>query len=117
LFGYQASTNLRQYYHHGILFFIWATTFIICWGWLNDYIAEKTGSFILTRYIGWLGKNVTAVFVIQWLIIGNLATQIWKTQPVGELIIWCIVILTVTSLLVYIKNRIKKVYYDKKELT
>ena len=117
MFGYQASTNLRQYYHHGILFFIWAITFITCWGWVNHFIAEKTGSFILTRYIGWLGKNVTAVFVIQWLIIGNLATQIWKTQTVGELILWGLGILTVTSLLVYIKYRIKNVLYNRKELT
>lgn len=117
LFGYQASTNLEQYYHHGILFFIWAVTFIICWGWLNSYIAEKSGFFILIRYIGWLGKNVTAIFIIQWLIIGNLATQIWKTQTGGELILWGLGILTVTSLIVYIKNRIKKVYYDRKELT
>jgi len=115
-FGYQESSDLRKYYHHGILFFIWAMTFILCWVWINHYIAEKTGSFIITRYIGWLGKNVTAIFVIQWLIIGNIATQIWKTQTLKELILWGPGILIVTSLLVFLKNRIKTYYSDRKEL-
>ena len=33
----------------------------------------------IIAYIKWLGKNVTLIYIIQWIIIGNIATEIYKS--------------------------------------
>ena len=38
--------------------------------------AHKSKMF---KYITWLGKNVTLIYVIQWIIVGNIGTAIYKT--------------------------------------
>jgi ABC-type iron transport system FetAB permease component len=65
-----------------------------------------TGKSLVMRYIKWLGKNVTAVYVVQWLIIGNIATAIYRTQYPFSLILWFLVIITVSSILTYFYARI-----------
>ncbi len=50
--------------------------------------------------MAWYGKNVTAFYVVQWVIIGNIATWVYKTQSWQFLIIWFIVVLIVSTQLV-----------------
>ena len=72
-FGFNVSANLPMYYHHGFLFYCFTLAFIILWLIVWDFVAAKYNNALL-RFVQWLGKNVTAIYVFQWLIIGNLAT-------------------------------------------
>lgn len=93
------STNLHLYYNHGILFFIWGLFFCLLWIMAFRFILEKaSGSKVLT-YFGWLGRNVTLVYVIQWLIIGNIATAIFRSQPTYMFWVFLAFALLFTSLI------------------
>ena len=59
-------------------------------------------------YLKWLGRHVTLVYVLQWLIIGNVGTAIYKTQSLSELMVWWPLILAVASAGVFVVNRMKQ---------
>lgn len=61
-----------------------------------------------SKRIEWLGINVTAVYVIQWLLIGNIATALFKTQGYLELFGWFTAVLLANSIVVFIWIRIKR---------
>ena len=99
-------TDLPEYYHHGIYPFLWIAGFI---GWLMlvlDRVLKEWPDGRVVRYLCWLGKNVTAVYVIQWLIIGNIATAIYRTQHLLWLFFWFAGILAMSSLLAYLYLRL-----------
>ena len=104
--AFKIITDLPAYYHHHIFLFIWITGFLGIWTWLVEKMEAATGKSLVMRYIKWLGKNVTAVYVVQWLIIGNIATAIYRTQYPFSLILWFLVIITVSSILTYFYARI-----------
>lgn len=98
------TSNLQSYYHHDFLFFIYTTFFLAGWASLA-YLLVNHFSNSVFNYIEWLGKNVTVVYVIQWLIIGNIATSIYKTQNIIETFVWFIIILGLTSAGVWVWNK------------
>jgi uncharacterized membrane protein len=100
-------TDLPFYYHHHIFLFVWMTGFLIIWFWLVYKIDYYAGNTLLLKYIKWLGENVTVVYVIQWLIIGNIATAIYRTQPSLSLLLWFGAILAGTSTISYFYSRLK----------
>ncbi len=101
--GFNISSYLPAYYHHGIVFFFWAVAFmvIITIGVYN-LLSYITPNNIVVKYLAWTGKNVTAFYIIQWLIIGNIATAIYKSQEPATLLIWFIGITAVVSGLVWV---------------
>ena len=100
-YGFRVSTNLTVYYHHGPVFFAWATAFLLLLALSTHYYLNAIQrQYIIINFIAWIGKHVTAFYVFQWLIIGNLATAIFKTQPVFSLPFWFIGITVATALLV-----------------
>ena len=101
------SSNLEEYYHHGAYYFFFVLAFMILWTVLAN---EITNSFNNkgTNYIEWLGKNVTRAYVFQWLIIGNIATAIYKTQNLWQLSFWLLGIIAIVSMLVYVWGLLKK---------
>ena len=109
-FGLDVSSNLHEYYHHGIIYFLFTVVFMIFWLIGSNQITHNFNNGI-TKYVEWLGNNVTTTYVFQWLIIGNISTIIYKTQTWWELIFWLIGILGMVTLLVYgwikIKNQQK----------
>lgn len=101
-FGLRLSTDLIQYYHHNISFFLWSTAFVIFWVYalfLLNKVAENTVFFI---YFQFLGKNVTTIYVFQWLIIGNLGTALYKSQNIWEWVFWIFNITILSSVLTYL---------------
>lgn len=94
------SANLEQYYHHGVFYFFFVLIFIILWASIAHEITIRFNNKF-TAYIEWLGKNVTRAYVFQWLIIGNIATAVYKTQNEFQLSLWLIGILILVSLAVY----------------
>jgi hypothetical protein len=99
--------NLPSYYHHNVFLFIWITGFLGIWTWLVFKMEFFFGKILAIKYFKWLGKNVTVVYVIQWLIIGNIATAIYKTQSLLSLLLWFVAILALTSILTYFYVQIK----------
>lgn len=110
-YGVSVSSNLTLYYHHGVLFFMWVITFCLAHSLLVDKSNQWFGETLVMKYVKWLGKNVTMLYVIQWVIIGNIATEIYKTisNPI-HLVCWFIVILITTSVLTFLilKLRVKR---------
>lgn len=100
--------DLQRYYHHGLLFFGWTLYFLVAWTILGYYITQRFSNNKVFRYICWTGKNVTAFYVFQWLIIGNIATQVYKTQGKTALSLWFAGIMILTSLLVLGWTKLKE---------
>jgi uncharacterized membrane protein len=98
------------YYHHDILFFAWMMIFMTGYIMLASLIEEYSGKSWLVRFVKWAGKNVTVFYVFQWLIIGNIATEIYKTQNKYDIIFWFIIIIILASILTYIWEKIKNYY-------
>lgn len=73
------SSNLQTYYHHGIHFFIWTVAFLSMYSLVVHEFGQIARSNLLFKYLKWLGQHVTTIYVIQWLIIGNTATIIYRS--------------------------------------
>lgn len=95
------------YYHHGILYFGWIMLFMAGYVMLATLIEEYSGKSPLVRFVKWVGKNVTIFYIFQWLIIGNIATEIYKTQEKYNLIFWFLGITAMVSIITYTWGKIK----------
>jgi hypothetical protein len=73
------SSDLPLYYHHGLLFFIWVMGFLFFYTLGVNELDQRLSETSIFKYIKWLGKNVTLIYVIQWILIGNIGTVIYKT--------------------------------------
>jgi len=100
----QISANLHLYYSHGILFFTWGLFFCLLWILTFRFILENTSGSRVLAYFGWLGRNVTLAYVIQWLIIGNIATSIYKTQAAYMFWLFLAMVLLVTTVLILVAS-------------
>lgn len=97
-FAIESSHDLPAYYHHGVALFLWNGVFLVLWTLLHARIASWRNG--VTNWLAWLGRNVTACYVVQWLLIGNLATAFYKTQTLFECVLWFVFVLVATSALV-----------------
>lgn len=103
------SSDLELYYHHSFIFSMWLIVFIIFYSFYIYELDKKLGHSILFKYLKWLGKNVTIIYIIQWVIIGNIATEIYKTvsNPIF-LVFYFISVLSVSSIIGYLFLNFKK---------
>ncbi|PKP15452.1 MAG: hypothetical protein CVU06_16560 [Bacteroidetes bacterium HGW-Bacteroidetes-22] len=101
-YGWQISTNLQRYYHHNLLYFGWALAAIgasvYCWQYLIKTLPGISS-------LSWVGRNVTTIYIVQWIIIGNLSTWIYRTQSGAALILWFMVITLITMAVVNLINK------------
>jgi uncharacterized membrane protein len=97
------SSDLPSYYHHDIIFYLWTIVFITFYSIFINEIGNKFGSVFILKYIKWLGENVTVIYVIQWILIGNTATEIYKTvsQPM-QLFYYYLVVMILSSVCAYL---------------
>jgi uncharacterized membrane protein len=105
--AFKRITELPSYYHHQIFLFTWITGFLMAFTWLIHKLESFSGQYHVLKYLKWLGKNVTIVYVAQWLIIGNIATAIYKTQDILALLMWFLAILAVVTMIVYLYVKMK----------
>lgn len=106
-FGIEIAADLKNYYHHNWLYSLWVVQFLIFMVYLTEKIETIIGKNSLVVYVKWLGKNVTAVYVFQWIIIGNIATALYKTQNWIELLLWFIGISFMVTILVFAFEKLK----------
>lgn len=102
------SSDLPAYYHHGLIFFLWVISFLFFYSFFINEIDKILGATILFVYLKWLGKNITIVYIIQWIIIGNIATEIYKTVSAPlHLLLWFASVLLISSGICYAWIKIK----------
>lgn len=78
-YAISVSSDLQTYYHHGFEFFIWTLFFMVLYSLTIHELTQILGDTIVFKYLKWLGKNVTVIYIIQWILIGNIATFIFKS--------------------------------------
>jgi len=105
-FGINISTNLPEYYQFDFMFFLWSVAFIIVWIFIFNFIEKKLHNTYFFHYLQFLGKNVTIVYIFQWLIIGNLGTLLYKSENYIQISVWTLLITISTSFLTYLWVRI-----------
>jgi len=104
------SSDLPAYYHHGLIFFLWVISFLSLYSFFINEIEKMLGTSIVFRYIKWLGKNITVIYVIQWIIIGNITTEIYKTVAYKPYLLFSfIAIVFVSSSICYFWIKIKRI--------
>jgi len=108
-YGIMIAANLHVYYHHDAIYYIFVLIFMIFWSNLASIITSLSPNFF-TGYIEWMGKNVTVFYVIQWLIIGNIATGLYKTQSGIQLAAWFLGILFLTSALTFLYTKVNNTF-------
>jgi hypothetical protein len=106
-YGIETTINLDKYYHHNFPFFLWTLGVDLLWFLLIGFIVRKFARFPVITFFEWLGKNITAFYIIQWLIIGNIATAIYQTQELSKYGYWLGAIFLVTTGLTYLFEKIK----------
>lgn len=86
--GYENTIYLPAYYHHTFLFSLWVFGVVILWALLMQLVIKKIPQNWVVQFLQWLGTNITVFYIIQWLIIGNIATAIYQTKPLSQYIFW-----------------------------
>jgi hypothetical protein len=103
------SSNLQSYYHHGLEFFIWTMIFMAFYGFIINEVDVFIGQSLAFKYIKWLGQNVTAIYVIQWILIGNISTAIYKSINNPFILLAAFIgILLLSSIIAFLYVKIKE---------
>jgi hypothetical protein len=113
--AFHIAYDLPAYYHHRFYFFLWTAALMIVYTLIINMIANKLKNNIIIHYVAWTGKHVTAIYVIQWLIIGNIATAIYQSQNILHSEIWFVVITALSSVLVFAYLKIITLIKSKNE--
>jgi hypothetical protein len=99
-FGVRIAANLPAYYHHSFLFFGWTILFLIAYSRLVQQLNHLLGKTKLFGWLRWMGRHVTLLYVIQWIIIGNMATPLFQSvTSFGTLFVYFICILIACCLI------------------
>ncbi len=107
-FAIRSITDLALYYHHDVLIFLWISGFLALWIFAFLKLESALSNSTICRYLKWLGRNVTSAYVFQWLIIGNLATELYRAQSLTQVLIWFVAVLVATSLFVLLFEWMKE---------
>jgi uncharacterized membrane protein len=108
IYAFAIATDLPAYYHHNLIFFLWVCVFLVFYSSVIALLFRLTGESIFSKALCWVGENLTSIYIIQWIIIGNLATFLYKSQDEIQLSFWYIGITACTlgliSLYRYFRN-------------
>ncbi|MFO7617401.1 MAG: heparan-alpha-glucosaminide N-acetyltransferase domain-containing protein [Bacteroidales bacterium] len=99
--GWRISINLPDYYHHGPLFFVWALSFILLLALLIKGMLRYRSSSCL-EVVRFLGVRVTSFYVIQWLLIGNIGTFLYRSVSLPGTLGLFAALLSGSALLTYL---------------
>jgi hypothetical protein len=105
--GFKTTTNLQAYYHHTFEYGMWALGLLIIWTGIFYLLVKEFKAGFVEKFLAWMGKNITLIYVVQWLIIGNIATEIYQTQPLNRFPLWLGGILGVTLLVSWLLLKTK----------
>jgi len=99
--GFEESTSLKDYYHHGIVFYLWALSFMALL--IFGLSLLKFESYPLrAAFLSFAGREVTLVYVIQWILIGNLAAWAGKHATIFGHLSWTFFFILISTLLAFL---------------
>ena len=75
---------------------------VILWAMSLRFLIHEFPSTYAGTFLKWLGKNITLFYIIQWLIIGNIATAIYQTQTIETSFFWFTGIFLTTTVLTWL---------------
>ena len=105
--AFNTATDLAAHYHHGILYFLWSSIFVLLLVFILDRVRIEDYP-LGTAFLSFTGHEVTLIYIIQWIIIGNLAPWLGKnTLFVGHLV-WTFAIVIVSVLLAYLYRKLRE---------
>jgi uncharacterized membrane protein len=114
--GINTTIYLPAYYHHTFLFILWAIGLSALWALSLRFVLKLFPGTAVANFFCYIGKNITLFYVIQWLIIGNIATAIYQTQNIGQYWYWFTGIFTVSVILTFLIEKIRlKLFRKSKE--
>lgn len=105
--GFNTTINLSVYYHHTFGYFLWAMGLVLLWILSVNLMLNLFAETYIVRCFCRVGKNVTLIYAIQWLIIGNISTSIYQSQDIKMFFPWVAGISTVSVFLTYLVEKIK----------
>lgn len=100
--------HLPDYYHHGTRFYFWTLLFlsVVGYGIWGLYRATSPNTFL--QLTEWLGRNVTMAYVVQWLLIGNVATAWYQSFSLLQGVIWFLAVLLLTLLALWMRDGLRR---------
>ncbi len=104
-YGIGIAANLKEYYHHGILYGTWVIAFTAGFAHLISRISTSLPESPFLEYFAMIGRNVTLAYVIQWVIIGNTGTAIYRSLDLRDSYVAFILVMLITSGVVYLKDK------------
>ncbi len=104
-YGWSVSTDLTSYYRFNLVWFVWAITAMIVWFWLWRRMANVEW---LRTGLSSIGAKVSSLYVIQWIIIGNLGTFLYHEQPDRSIPFWMAFTLFLTLFVRSLPDRFSK---------
>ncbi|MFA5971579.1 MAG: acyltransferase family protein [Lentimicrobiaceae bacterium] len=105
--GVSTTIDLPAYYHHTFWYILWALGLSLLWVFFLQVVLKLFPDTLAGNFLCWIGKNITLFYVIQWLIIGNIATAIFQSQPVYTYIYWFGSIFAASVFLTFLLGKIK----------
>ncbi|MCC6551372.1 MAG: DUF1624 domain-containing protein [Ignavibacteriaceae bacterium] len=109
-FFYEDIVNLPRWYHHDLWLILFNFLFLAGYMPLFRLTAEYFKKNTVILWTIWLGKNVTAAYVIQWIILGNAGTHLYKTVSWEWLGVWFVTVCVVVTLLTVLFGKVKGLY-------
>ncbi len=103
--GWKIARELPMYYHHDFWFFCWALAMILILA-LTILVFRKWLEGPAGNWIRFLGVRVTSVYVIQWIIIGNLGTWLYQSMNITATLTLFAGVFILTLLLSVVYHRI-----------
>ncbi len=105
--GIDTTSHLPLYYHHTFGYFLWAIGLVLLWILALRFLMQQFPETYAGNFFCRMGKSVTLIYVIQWLIIGNISTAIFQTQGIGSFWYWFAGIFAASVLLTLLLEKVK----------
>jgi uncharacterized membrane protein len=105
--GIETTIDLPAYYHHTLSYSMWASALTVLWIIFLNILLMKFPDTGIGNFFCHIGKNVTLIYVIQWLIIGNIATAVYRNQRISSYVYWFAGIFTLSVLLTFLIEKIR----------
>ncbi|MGB9664709.1 MAG: acyltransferase family protein [Ignavibacteria bacterium] len=103
-YGLKNSFDLNSYYSMKFDLFLYSLFVIFGWAKILKTLFEKFADNLFTGYLNWIGRNVTAVYFFQWIIIGNITTYLYKSITLSSCFIIFGIVLFSVSVCTYLYN-------------
>lgn len=105
IYGWSVSVDLASYYRFNLAWFVWAIMAMIVWFWFWKRMSNVEW---LSNGLSSIGAKVSSLYVIQWIIIGNMGTFLYHEQPDRSIPFWIAFTLFLTLFVRSLPDRISK---------